>query len=260
MRTATLPNGVTSNYDYDDAGRLTGLQHLKGAAGLASYTYQYDDNGNRIRAIEDVHQPLAPPTATTTSTSTLTPTETSTQTLTPTETLTGTPTSTQTPLSAGHPPILHPKNGGIEGGLVSYSIKPLAQATVTRTRTLTPTITRTPTRTATRTLTPTITRTPTRTLSPTVTLTRTITPTITRTITRTITPTSTRTSTRTPTRTKTSTPTPSETPTPTETPTAVFLPPGEGSGLAGEYFNNFDLDGAPLFVRLDPQVNFQLGR
>ena len=32
---------------------------------------------------------------------------------------------------------------------------------------------------------------------------------------------------------------------------------GEGSGLAGEYFNNFDLDGAPLFVRLDPQVNFE---
>jgi hypothetical protein len=56
----------------------------------------------------------------------------------------------------------------------------------------------------------------------------------------------------------TSTPTPTETPTPGPTPT--LLPPGDGTGLAGAYFDNsMDIDGAPVYTRLDPQVNFNWG-
>jgi len=46
------------------------------------------------------------------------------------------------------------------------------------------------------------------------------------------------------------------TPTLTPSPTATILPPGSCTGLAGEYFNNQTLNGAPNFVRLDPEINF----
>ncbi|MEW6584404.1 MAG: RHS repeat-associated core domain-containing protein [Nitrospirota bacterium] len=45
----TLPNGVTTNYDYDNASRLLNLEHLNPAQQvLESLTYAYDANGNRI--------------------------------------------------------------------------------------------------------------------------------------------------------------------------------------------------------------------
>jgi len=61
------------------------------------------------------------------------------------------------------------------------------------------------------------------------------------------------------TNTPTHTPTPTDTPTPTATPTPILEPPGDGTGLAGEYFNNFDVSGAPHHSRLDPEVNFDWG-
>ena len=39
-------------------------------------------------------------------------------------------------------------------------------------------------------------------------------------------------------------------------PIPTLLPPGSGTGLAGEYFNNLAVDGAPHFTRLDAQLNF----
>jgi hypothetical protein len=66
----------------------------------------------------------------------------------------------------------------------------------------------------------------------------------------TVTATPTETLTATPTETPTATPTETLTATPTRTPTQA------GTGLAGEYFNNLTLSGAPNHARLDPQVNF----
>jgi predicted outer membrane repeat protein len=90
-------------------------------------------------------------------------------------------------------------------------------------------------------------------------------PTPTRTSTKTATVTKTRISTRTatssktpwPSKTPTSSKTPTPTDTPTDTPTPILLPLGDGSGLIGEYFDNtMDMNGAPLYTRLDPQVKF----
>ena len=69
------------------------------------------------------------------------------------------------------------------------------------------------------------------------------------------------TATETVTETPTITPTPTDTPTPTLTPTLTptMLPPGDGVGLAGEYYNNFTVSGAPNVSRLDPQVDFAWG-
>jgi RHS repeat-associated protein len=48
--------------------------------------------------------------------------------------------------------------------------------------------------------------------------------------------------------------------TPTVTPTPILNPPGNGSGLTGEYFDNtMDMNGSPLYTRSDPQVNFNWG-
>ena len=103
------PNGVSSLYTYDPASRLTALQHTRGADVLASYNYDYDFVGNRLQAVENLVQPLSPPTPTPTSTATATPTDTptltptGTATLTPTDTLTPTPTDTLTPTPTATP-------------------------------------------------------------------------------------------------------------------------------------------------------------
>jgi RHS repeat-associated protein/CSLREA domain-containing protein len=94
------PNGVDSSYLYDDAGQLRDLTHTGPSETLASYHYDYDDTGNRIRAIEDVHLPALPnPTATPTFTATASPTATPTDTAThtPSPTATASPTPTDTP-------------------------------------------------------------------------------------------------------------------------------------------------------------------
>ncbi|MHC1783571.1 MAG: DUF6531 domain-containing protein [Anaerolineaceae bacterium] len=49
-----LPDGTQSNYTYDDAGRLTSLVHQGADRLWASYQYEYDDVGNRIRAVESM--------------------------------------------------------------------------------------------------------------------------------------------------------------------------------------------------------------
>jgi len=46
------PNGVRTEYTYDDAGQLQGIQHKKGSTVLASYAYVYDANGLRTQRTE----------------------------------------------------------------------------------------------------------------------------------------------------------------------------------------------------------------
>jgi YD repeat-containing protein len=55
----SLPNGVSSNYAYDDAGRLTNLTHTAGEQTLAAFQYTYDNLGNRLTANETLAQPSA---------------------------------------------------------------------------------------------------------------------------------------------------------------------------------------------------------
>src|SRR5439155_1416045 len=43
----TLPNGVSTEYQYDTASRLTGLIYRNAAGTLGNLTYQYDPAGNR---------------------------------------------------------------------------------------------------------------------------------------------------------------------------------------------------------------------
>src|SRR5690606_35792404 len=56
------PNGVNSTYTYDPAGRLTQLQHGMVGNELASYEYMYDNNGNRVQAVERAKTAGAGPT------------------------------------------------------------------------------------------------------------------------------------------------------------------------------------------------------
>jgi RHS repeat-associated protein len=49
-----LPDGTQSNYTYDDAGRLISLAHQGTNRLWASYQYEYDNVGNRIRAVESM--------------------------------------------------------------------------------------------------------------------------------------------------------------------------------------------------------------
>jgi RHS repeat-associated protein len=44
----TLPNGVTTEYQYDDASQLTALTYRNGLGVLGDLSYQYDPVGNRI--------------------------------------------------------------------------------------------------------------------------------------------------------------------------------------------------------------------
>ncbi len=92
------PNNINTDYAYDDANRLLSITHAQGLELLSSFQYLYDNVGNRVQAIESVHNPI-PPTAT--PTPTFTPTETSTPTLTPSPT--GTMTETATPPDTATP-------------------------------------------------------------------------------------------------------------------------------------------------------------
>ena len=162
--------------------------------------------------------PLSPVSAGGQLRATFTPTRTPTKTPTPTKTKTLTATKTSTPT-------------------------PTKTSTGTKTKTPTPTKTSTPTKTKT--------STPTKTKTPTITPTGTPTPTASPTYTFTVSPTDTLTYT------PTITPTDTPTDTPTATPTPWLLPPGSGNGLLGEYFdNNMDINGAPLYTRVDPQLDF----
>ena len=49
MRSLSRPNGVTSTWSYDDASRLTGVTHKRGAAVVDSATYVLDADGNRTK-------------------------------------------------------------------------------------------------------------------------------------------------------------------------------------------------------------------
>ncbi|MDX9993330.1 MAG: carboxypeptidase regulatory-like domain-containing protein, partial [Anaerolineales bacterium] len=52
LENTALANGVTSTYTYTEAGQLESIVHAKGEQELASYQYEYYDNGNRKQAVE----------------------------------------------------------------------------------------------------------------------------------------------------------------------------------------------------------------
>ena len=52
LESASLPNGVVTSYVYDDAGRVTGITHAKGAATLLALTYTLDAAGNRTQVVD----------------------------------------------------------------------------------------------------------------------------------------------------------------------------------------------------------------
>jgi len=60
LLTVSRPNNVDTAFNYDDAGRLLSITHQNDLQTLASYTYGYDNVGNRIQAIESVLQPELP--------------------------------------------------------------------------------------------------------------------------------------------------------------------------------------------------------
>jgi len=43
----TMPNGVQGSYQYDSAGRLTGLSYAKSTTGLMNLGYGYDETNRR---------------------------------------------------------------------------------------------------------------------------------------------------------------------------------------------------------------------
>lgn len=48
----SYPNGSSSRHQYDLAGRILGIENQQGLAVISSFSYVYDDNGNRTRQIE----------------------------------------------------------------------------------------------------------------------------------------------------------------------------------------------------------------
>src|SRR6185436_364327 len=63
----TLPNQVSTEYQYDAASRLTALIYRNAAGPLGDLTYQYDPTGNRIAVGGSFARTLLPdpvPTAT----------------------------------------------------------------------------------------------------------------------------------------------------------------------------------------------------
>ena len=50
-------DGFRSRYDYDAAGRLTGLTHRKSEQTLARFAYTVDARGNRTQALEAIPHP-----------------------------------------------------------------------------------------------------------------------------------------------------------------------------------------------------------
>ena len=57
LKNVTRPNGANTVYNYFDNGWLQNITHSLGASTLASYQYQYYNNGNRSQAIENVQNP-----------------------------------------------------------------------------------------------------------------------------------------------------------------------------------------------------------
>jgi RHS repeat-associated protein/CSLREA domain-containing protein len=105
LTTVNRPGAVNSLYHYFDNGWLQDITHTSGSTTLASYEYEYYNNGNRQQAIENILFPSLPPTLTPTSTSSSTSTPSLTPggpTVTPsrTNTPTFTPTSTSSPTSS----------------------------------------------------------------------------------------------------------------------------------------------------------------
>ena len=47
----TRPNGVATNTTYDAAGQITGIEHHTAGSTLQSFSYAYDDAGNRISVL-----------------------------------------------------------------------------------------------------------------------------------------------------------------------------------------------------------------
>ena len=87
LKTVSRPNGVETLYNYYNNGWLQDISHVSSAGTLATYQYQYYDNGNRKQAVENVVWPSQTPA---------TPTNTPTVTTTPTGIVTSTPTATDT--------------------------------------------------------------------------------------------------------------------------------------------------------------------
>ncbi len=54
VQNISLANGVSSQYVYDEAGQLESIVHQKADQELASYHYEYYEDGNRKRAVERV--------------------------------------------------------------------------------------------------------------------------------------------------------------------------------------------------------------
>ena len=59
MDSVTQFNGTTTDYDYDQADRLTGIRHETAAGLLVDYDYQLDANGNRAIVTID-NEPILP--------------------------------------------------------------------------------------------------------------------------------------------------------------------------------------------------------
>ena len=57
LKTVTRPNGIDTAYNYFDNGWLKNITHSAGLTALASYQYQYYNNGNRSQVIENVQNP-----------------------------------------------------------------------------------------------------------------------------------------------------------------------------------------------------------
>ncbi len=57
VKTIARPNGVDTIYNYFDNGWLKDITHANGAMTLASYQYQYYDDGNREQVIENLQNP-----------------------------------------------------------------------------------------------------------------------------------------------------------------------------------------------------------
>jgi RHS repeat-associated protein len=64
LLTTSLPNGVASSYTYDDAGQVLNITHTTTTDTLSSFSYTYDQVGNRTQAVEYYKTPGGGPTVT----------------------------------------------------------------------------------------------------------------------------------------------------------------------------------------------------
>jgi RHS repeat-associated protein len=58
---ASLPNGISSSFEWDAGGRLKTLEHAFNTQTIASYAYEYDRLGNRSQAGELLAKPVISP-------------------------------------------------------------------------------------------------------------------------------------------------------------------------------------------------------